>query len=167
MKHITLRNTDLQVTPLCLGTVNYGSAMNDDASVRQLSHYVELGGNFIDTARIYGVWANRGDALSEKIIGRWLQETGVRDKIVLATKGAHPDWDTMDIKRVQPAMIEYDLDQSLLNLGTDYIDLYFLHRDDPDVPVVDILYTLEKAVKEGKIRYYGCSKLEAGPCDGG
>lgn len=157
MEKIKLASTELMVSPLCLGTVNYGSDMSVEDSLHQLSHYVQLGGNFIDTARIYGVWAGKGEALSERIIGQWIKESGLRDKIVLATKGAHPDWDRMDKMRVQPHMIAEDLDQSLKHLCTDVIDLYFLHRDDPAVPVIDILQELEKAVKQGKIRYYGCS----------
>lgn len=157
MRRIHFNNTELMVSPLCLGTVNYGSTLSDEESMRQMSDFLELGGNFIDTARIYGAWANRGDALSERIIGRWLKETGNRDKIILATKGAHPHWDSMHIMRVHPEDIEYDLHESLKHLGTDTIDLYFLHRDDPSIPVVEILSCLERARKAGKIRYYGCS----------
>ena len=162
MKRIQLNQTELEVSPLCLGTVNYGSALADEDALRQMSQFVELGGNFIDTARIYGVWANRGAALSERIIGRWLTETKNRTKIVLATKGAHPEWDNMGVMRVHPDDIKFDLEESLKHLSTDYIDLYFLHRDDPQVPVADILQCLEQARKEGKIRHYGCSnwKLE-------
>ncbi|NLO85367.1 MAG: aldo/keto reductase [Clostridiales bacterium] len=157
MQKIKLATTELMVSPLCLGTVNYGSDMSVKDSLHQLSHYVQLGGNFIDTARIYGIWAGKGEALSERIIGQWIKETGLRDKIVLATKGAHPDWDQMDTMRVQPHMITEDLDKSLKHLCMDVIDLYFLHRDDPAVPVIDILLELEKAVKQGKIKHYGCS----------
>ena len=157
MRTVSFSNTDLQVTPLCLGTVNYGSALDRALSLRQMSRYVEQGGNFIDSARIYGVWAGEGEGLSERIIGQWLKETGNRDKVILATKGAHPDWENMPVMRVKPSDIESDLDNSLINLGTDVIDLYFLHRDDPAVPVIDILTTLENARKAGKIRYYGCS----------
>lgn len=157
MRRVRFNRTELQVSPLCLGTVNYGSALPDEEALVQMSQFLEMGGNFIDTAHIYGAWANRGAALSERIIGRWLRETGNRDKVVLATKGSHPAWENLGVMRVHPADIEQDLCLSLKNLGTDCIDLYFLHRDDPNVPVEDILSCLEKARKEGKIRYYGCS----------
>ncbi len=155
MKSIKLLHTDLTVSPLCLGTVNYGTSTREEAALRQMSRYVELGGNFMDTALIYGVAVGQG--VSERIVGRWLRETGLRDRVVLSTKGAHPDIKHMDVPRVKPEMILDDIEQSLQNLGVDCIDLYFLHRDDPAMPVSEILGALEGAVRAGKIRYYGCS----------
>lgn len=150
-------NTDLQVSPICLGTVNYGSLMDEKQSKFQLSQYLDLGGNFIDTAHVYGDWAEGKTSPSEKIIGQWFKETGNREKVVLCTKGAHPKWTAMNISRVHASDITKDLNESLSYLNTDYIDLYFLHRDDPQVPVSEIIDTLDDAVKAGKIRYYGCS----------
>lgn len=150
-------NTDLQVSPICLGTVNYGSLMDEKQSKYQLSQYLDLGGNFIDTAHVYGDWAEGKNSPSEKIIGQWFKETGNREKVVLCTKGAHPKWTAMNISRVHASDITKDLDESLSYLNTNYIDLYFLHRDDPQVPVSEIIDTLDDAVKAGKIRYYGCS----------
>ncbi len=150
-------NTDLKVSPICLGTVNYGSLMDEKQSKYQLSQYLDLGGNFIDTAHVYGDWAEGKTSPSEKIIGQWFKETGNRDKVVLCTKGAHPKWTAMNISRVHASDIVKDLDESLSYLNTNYIDLYFLHRDDPQVPVAEIIDTLDDAVKAGKIRYYGCS----------
>ena len=157
MEKKRLLNTDLEVSPICLGTVNYGTVLDDAYSKRQLSEFLEAGGNFVDTAKIYGSWVEGKDSPSEKVIGDWFKETGNRDKIVLATKGAHPDWDFMDVPRVHAKDIGYDLDCSLDFLKTDYIDLYFLHRDDPKVPVEEIVDCLDAAVDAGKIRYYGCS----------
>lgn len=162
MKYKNLNRTDLSVSALCLGTVNYGTSMTVNESKRQLSQFVEMGGNFVDTAHIYGDWEPGLTARSERAIGKWIQETGQREKIVLATKGAHPDWGKMEIPRVWPKDIEKDLHESLEFLNTDYIDIYFLHRDDPNVPVSQIIDYLDAAVEAGKIRYYGCSnwKLE-------
>lgn len=157
MNRITLDRTELAVFPLALGCVNYGSSLADADADRQLSEYFDLGGNFIDTARIYGAWANRGPALSERIIASWLKKTGHRHDVVLSTKGAHPEWETMDIFRLHKEEIESDLDESLRMLETDCIDLYFLHRDDPTIPISEILPVLERAKQAGKIRYYGCS----------
>lgn len=157
MKRVHFNRTELEVSPICLGTVNYGSDLADAIAMRQMSQFVDLGGNFIDTARIYGVWAGRGPALSERIVGKWLKETGKRNDVVLATKGCHPEWEDQHTMRVHARDIEHDLEESLKNLGTDTIDLYFLHRDDVTVPVEEILFCLEKARKAGKIRYYGCS----------
>lgn len=157
MQYIKLNNTDLQVAPVCLGTVNYFSALSKEESKKQISQYLELGGNFIDTAHIYGDWEPGVLCRSEKTIGEWIKETGKRGEIVLATKGAHPDWGKMDIPRVHPENIEKDLNESLEFLNTDYIDIYFLHRDDPNVPVEKIIDYLDTACDQGKIRYYGCS----------
>ena len=155
LKTISLNKTDLVVTPMCLGTVNYGSDMSEADSIRQLNEYTELGGNFIDTAHLYGDW-NPGDGpRSEIAIGKWLKERGGRNNVVICTKGAHPV--VMHIPRCSDAEIQADLDDSLKSLNTDYIDIYFLHRDDPNRPASEIIEFLEKKVKEGKIRYYGCS----------
>ena len=157
MKKIKFLNTELSVAPLCLGTVNYGSAMPEKEAIHQLSRYVELGGNFIDTAHIYGDWEPGMGPLSETAIGKWLKEFPERDRLVISTKGAHPRMQTMQIPRCSDAEIEEDLNSSLELLHTDYVDLYFLHRDDPRRPAGEIVEFLEKQVKAGKIRYYGCS----------
>lgn len=157
MKCVKFQKTDLEVTPVCLGTVNYGSDLPEMDSIRQLYEYTEMGGNFIDTAHVYGDW-NPGDGpLSEITIGKWLAESKRRDQIVISTKGAHPDLRTMSVPRCSNEEIAGDLDASLRALQTDYIDMYFLHRDDPRRPAGEIIEFLESKVKEGKIRYYGCS----------
>lgn len=158
MKRIKLNFTDIEVSPICLGTVNYGTAMAKAEAKKQLSDFMDMGGNFIDTAHIYGDWGGP-DLLcrSERVIGEWLKESGNRDKIVLATKGSHPDWGKMDISRLHAKDINKDMKESLEYLNTDYIDLYFLHRDDPEVEVSEIIDTLDAAQKAGKIKHYGCS----------
>lgn len=158
MQYKRLNNTDLMVSPICLGTVNYDSAvLSKDASKKQLSQFLDVGGNFVDTAHVYGVWEPGNTSRSEITIGEWIRETGKRDAIVLASKGAHPAWGKMDIPRVGPKDIMKDLEESLRYLRTDYIDLYFLHRDDLNVPVRDIVDCLDAACEQGKILYYGCS----------
>ena len=157
MEKVKFNGTDLEVAPICLGTVNYDAGLSIADSKKQLSAYVEKGGNFIDTAHIYGDWNPGVLCRSEKTIGEWIKESGMRDKVIISTKGAHPDWGRMDIPRVKPSDIEKDLNESLQFLNTDYIDLYFLHRDDPKVPVSDIIDFLDSAKQAGKIGYYGCS----------
>lgn len=157
MKKILLNNTDMYVSPLCIGTVNYGTSIDSKDAKDQLNRFVELGGNFLDTAHVYGDWVPGTRGRSERVIGEWLNETGLRHDIIISTKGAHPNISDMSISRVNPDDIEKDLDESLLRLNTDYIDMYFLHRDNPDIPVEEVLDTLEKARTAGKIRYYGCS----------
>ncbi|MHC1694907.1 MAG: aldo/keto reductase [Eubacteriales bacterium] len=156
MHKTKLNNTGLEVSAVCLGAGQYGSGVDEEHAREQLSHYLSLGGNFVDTAQIYGCWAGK-DSPSERIIGKWMEDNRCRDNVVVSTKGAHPHLDTMDKPRVTPSDIEYDLSHSLDCLRTDYIDLYFLHRDDKDVPVEGIIDCLEGARRDGRIRYYGCS----------
>lgn len=163
MEYRNLNHTDLEVSPICLGTVNYDTTLlSKTDSKRQLSQFVELGGNFVDTAHVYGVWEPGGTSRSEATIGEWFRETGGRDSLILATKGAHPEWGKMSVPRVRPRDIEADLEKSLHLLHTDYIDLYFLHRDDPGIPVSDIVDCLDRARERGKIRWYGCSNWKLG-----
>lgn len=157
MNKVQLTNTDLVVSPICLGTMHYGDQLNSEESGRQLDEFLSCGGNFVDTAHVYGTWVPGLGSSSEEYIGKWFSSSGKRHSVVLSTKGAHPAGAHKEIKRVTPDAINKDLEESLKLLQTDYIDLYFLHRDDPDVPVEDIIDTLEKAVKDGKIRYYAAS----------
>ncbi|MBW7460379.1 aldo/keto reductase, partial [Paenibacillus sepulcri] len=90
-------------------------------------------------------------------IGAWLKASGKRQQIQISTKGAHPDLSTMNISRLSPRDIVSDLDESLAALGVDEIDLYWLHRDERNRPAGEILETLNRLVREGKIRYFGCS----------
>jgi aryl-alcohol dehydrogenase-like predicted oxidoreductase len=157
MKYITLPRTDLRVSQICLGTVPFGSIINRDASFAVLDAYVEAGGTLLDTAHAYADWLGGERHMSEKTIGAWLRETGQRDRVTLATKGGHPDAETPLIPRLAPAQIAGDLDESLACLGVTQVDLYWLHRDDPDRPVGEIMETLHAQVEAGKIRYLGCS----------
>ena len=163
MTFVNLPKTDLNVSPICLGTGEIGSSLDRAASFALLDRYVELGGAFLDTARVYGDWVpNIERSVSEKTIGLWLKERGNRDSLVIGTKGAHWLMDKPDIPRLQPADIVSDLDGSLRDLQTDRIDLYWLHRDDPKTPVETILDTLDAQQKAGKIRYYGASNWQVG-----
>ncbi len=153
----SIKNTDLKVSSIAYGTGSLGLNMTQKDANILLDTYFELGGNQIDTAKIYSDWVSGEPARSEKTIGRWLKEKGGRNKIVIGTKGAHPFIDSMSVPRFTNAEISGDLDESLANLNTDYIDLYWLHRDNEARTVEEILELLESFVKQGKIRYYGCS----------
>lgn len=157
MKKIQFLNTELYVTPLCLGTVNYGTDLPEKDSIHQLEVYTGMGGNFIDTAHVYGDWQPGWGPLSETAIGKWLKDYPEREKLVISTKGGHPPIENKHLSRLTDADILSDLESSLRLLQTDYVDLYFLHRDDPRRPVEEFVELLEKQVKEGRIRYYGCS----------
>lgn len=157
MRRVQLKYTDLQVSPVCIGTVNFGTKIDNKTAEHQLDKFFEQGGNFIDTAHMYGDWVPGIKGRSERIIGDWLKKTGIRKSVVISTKGGHPDLSDMDLSKITPERIKKDLDESLEYLKTDYIDLYFLHRDNPDVPAGEFIDVLDEARREGKIRYYGCS----------
>lgn len=161
MRYVTIPATDLTVSGICLGSTSIGSAIDRETSFRLLDRFAEDGGTFIDTASVYANWLPGEKHVSEKTIGRWLVERGTRDRMIIATKGAHPDLDTMHIPRMSRREIEADLNASLRNLQTDVIDLYFLHRDDRDRPVEEILETMNAQVQAGKIRFFGCSNWQA------
>jgi aryl-alcohol dehydrogenase-like predicted oxidoreductase len=148
---------DLHPSPICLGTADLGSVVSRSDSFALLDAYLDWGGNFLDTAKVYADWLPGKRSTSEKLLGEWMRLRRNRQRIVLATKGAHPDLATMHLPRLSPTEIEADLHASLRHLQTDIIDLYWLHRDDPARPVEDILAALLDAVRAGKIRYFGCS----------
>jgi aryl-alcohol dehydrogenase-like predicted oxidoreductase len=157
MREIMLGKTGLKVSPFCLGTANYGTGLSGEECEEQMDRFLELGGRFIDTAHVYNDWIPGEKSRAEKIIGRWMQKRGTRDEVVLATKGAHPDMAAMNISRVDPENIKIDLNESLELLQTDYIDIYFLHRDNTSVPVDEILDCLNETIQNGKVRFIGCS----------
>jgi aryl-alcohol dehydrogenase-like predicted oxidoreductase len=161
MERRTLPGTELAVSELCLGTGSMGSTLPQDEAFRLLDLFVDLGGNFLDTALVYANWLPIERSISEKTLGVWMRARGNRDKIVVATKGAHPELSTMDVPRMSPEEIAGDVDASLRHLQVETIDLYYLHRDDPGRPVEEIVETLQAQVAAGKIRYAACSNWSA------
>jgi aryl-alcohol dehydrogenase-like predicted oxidoreductase len=157
MNYITLFSGGPEVSKLCLGTGRFGAGLPREEALKQLDLFFDRGGNFVDTARVYADWVPGGHGASESTVGAWLKKRKLRNRVIISSKGAHPDLKTMHIPRMGPADVRFDLEESLRALGTDYIDLYFLHRDDPSRPVGEILDMLESFRKEGKIRHYGCS----------
>lgn len=157
MKYLRFNHTDLDVAALCLGTSPFGTSLTRNQAVEQMEMYVSSGGNFFDTAHVYGDWEPGERARSERIIGEWIKKWNSRSKVVLSTKGGHPLLETMDISRVSLPDLEMDLQGSLEALQTEFIDLYFLHRDNPQLPVAEIMDWLEEQKAKGRIRYYGCS----------
>ena len=147
---------DIRVSPIGLGTVNFGTAISEKDCFEQLDRYIDAG-NLIDTAHVYGDWVPGERGRSESVIGKWLAVRRCRERVVISTKGAHPLLTRMDSPRVKPEAIRQDLEESLRCLRTDVIDLYFLHRDDPTRPVGELLECLEDLRQAGRIRSYGCS----------
>ena len=148
---------DLNVSQMVLGTALFGTKLDDKEAFRLMDRYVELGGNCLDTARLYGFTGK-----SEQVIGNWLRaRPDLRDKMIISTKGGHPELETMHISRLDRKELEQDLDASLKALGVDCIDLYWLHRDDPARPVGQMMETLNDFVRAGKVRHIGASNWRA------
>jgi len=163
---VTLRRrlmpgTDLDLSVICLGTVPMGGAISEDDSFRLLDAYVELGGNFIDTAESYSNWLDVGKSQAEVRLGRWLKSRGLARQVTVATKGGHPLWESLDRMRLGPEELRSDIDGSRQRLGLEQLPLYYLHRDDPARPVDEIMGALAEAVAAGKIRYIACSNWRA------
>lgn len=153
-----LGQSGLEVFPLALGGNVFGWTADQTQSFAVLDAYTAAGGNFVDTADSYSAWieGNHGGE-SETIIGKWIKERGNRSDIVVATKvSQHPDF-----KGLSAANIRAAADASLKRLGTDYIDLYYTHFDQPEVPVEEIIGALDELVKAGKVRQIGASNISA------
>lgn len=157
MRTREIPGTGLAPAVICMGTAELGGSIGKEDSFALLDLYVEQGGNFLDTANVYADWLGGEKSTSEKILGQWMTERNNRDKLVLATKGGHPLLESMHVSRLSPQEITADLEQSLGHLQTDYVDLYWLHRDDSSRPVGEIVETLNSLKKSGKIRAFGCS----------
>jgi aryl-alcohol dehydrogenase-like predicted oxidoreductase len=143
--------TLLNVSKIVMGTDLLPDLLEDNELFSLLDFYVNAGGNCIDTARVYC------NGASEAAVGRWFERNSNRNKTVLSTKGCHPPRDNMPQSRLSKAEMESDLNLSLRALKTDYIDIYWLHRDDPTIPVEQIVEDINTFVKAGKIRLIGCS----------
>ena len=160
-KRINIDRTDLSVCPIGLGTVGAGLDWDGKATDEIFDTYLELGGNLVDSAHVYSDWVGPEVARSERVIGDWLSRSGKRKQITLITKGGHPNMvcekpDLHHSRMTKKDMIN-DLDASLRSLRTEYVDIYFYHRDDLHQSVEELIDAMEYLVKEGKIRYYGCS----------
>ncbi|WP_010227521.1 aldo/keto reductase [Gillisia marina] len=179
MKYTTLPNSDIKVSKICLGSMTWGQQNTEAEGHAQLDYALDQGVNFIDTAEMYSVPANKDtQGSTEKIIGSWFKKTGNRDKVVLATKIAGPGRAMAHIRPnlgFSKAALNDALTKSFKRLQTDYIDLYQLHwpernsnffgkrgfENDPSEEWEDnfkeILFSLNEFIKEGKIRKIGLS----------
>lgn len=146
---------ELDVFPVALGTNTFGWTSSEDDAFAILDAYTYAGGNLIDTADAYPSMNHDGTKgnTSEQMIGRWLARNGKSPKLIIATKVAlHPDFPGLSPDNIRAAA-----DASRARLGVDAIDLYYAHRDDPNVPLVDTVATMSELVDEGKIRHIGIS----------
>lgn len=143
----------LEITDISLGVEHLGVWEHKDECHALIEKYLAAGGNCLDTARLYAY----GE--TDKVIGDWLKKTGRRNELVLSTKGNHNHLD--DSPRVSPTLMEADLEDALRDLGIDHTDIHFLHRDNVNMRVEEIMPTVDKLVKSGKVRTFGCSNWTA------
>jgi aryl-alcohol dehydrogenase-like predicted oxidoreductase len=153
MNHVQLPGTDLTVSRLCLGTMTFGGQADEAASHAMVDFALDHGINFFDTANVY----NKG--VSEEITGRAMK--GRRDKFVLATKVRGAMGEGPDDKGLSRAAIFKQCDASLKRLATDYIDVYYFHMQDHDVPIEESLDAMDSLVKAGKVRHPAVSNFGA------
>ena len=154
MQYRTLGGTGTVVSAQCLGTMTFGQESSEEIAHAQLDRFVEAGGNVVDTADVY----SRG--VSEEIIGRWLaSRPGMRDRLVIATKGRFPMGEGPNDAGLSRTYLTRALEASLRRLRLDHIDLYQAHAWDPLTPIDETLAFLDGAVRAGKIRYAGVSNF--------
>jgi len=162
MEYNNLGSTGVKVSRICLGCMTYGRkswrqwVLEEDEGRPFIKQALELGVNFFDTADMYSV------GTSEEILGRALKDFGPsRDKLVIATKVFFPIGDDPNQKGLSRKHILHAIDDSLRRLGTDYVDLYQIHRFDYETPIEETLVALHDVVKSGKARYIGASSMFA------
>jgi aryl-alcohol dehydrogenase-like predicted oxidoreductase len=160
MDYVRLGSTDLNVSRLCLGTMTYGTptwrpwVLDEETSRPFIKRALEHGVNFFDTANMYSLGA------SEAVVGRALRDFARRDDVVIATKVFY-QVDEEQGQGLSRKQIMRAIDESLRRLGVDYVDLYQIHRFDPDVPIEETCEALSDVVKAGKARYIGASSMAA------
>nr|WP_231502009.1 aldo/keto reductase [Herbaspirillum sp. RV1423] len=155
-KHRKLGNSSIEVAPLAFGGNVFGWTVDEATSFSLLDKFVDAGLNLVDTADVYSRWAdgNKGGE-SETVIGKWIRQSGKRDKLVIATKVGK---DMGDGKvGLSAAYIRRAVEDSLRRLQTDYIDLYQSHADDRSTPLEETLQTYGELVQQGKVRLIGAS----------
>jgi len=162
MNYRHLGRTGLEVSELCLGTMQFGWTADEQSAFAVMDAFAEAGGNFIDTADIYSNWAEGNPGgVSEQIIGRWMKARGNRDRIVLATKARGRMWDGPDGEGLSRAHLIRACEDSLRRLGAEIIDLYQVHWFDTGTPIEETLRALDDLVRAGKARAIGCSNHPA------
>jgi len=162
MDYVRLGPTGIKVSPICMGTMTYGSkkwrpwVLEEEESRPFLKRALELGINFFDTADMYSV------GVSEEIVGRALKDFGPgRDRLVIATKVFNAMGDDPNQRGLSRKHIRHAIDDSLRRLGTDYVDLYQIHRFDPETPVEETMEALNDLVRAGKVLHLGASSMFA------
>ncbi len=155
MEYRMFGRTGVMVSPLALGTMNFGNPTSEEESIRIIQRAVDAGINFIDTANVY----NNGE--SERIVGKAVRLMKNRDKLFIATKVYNPMGEGPNDRGVSRYHILQECENSLRRLGMDHIDLYQLHRPCFTIPQEETLRALDDLVRQGKVRYIGTSTFPA------
>ncbi|MBC8424358.1 aldo/keto reductase [bacterium] len=162
MEYRKLGATGLNVSEICFGTATFGWHTDEAEAHRMLDQFLDSGCNFVDTADFYSAWAEGSYAgRSEEFIGTWLAKSGKRHQIVLATKVCSPVGDYPNDRGLSRRHIMDAVDASLRRLQTDFIDLYQTHSMDNQTPIEETMRALDDLVRQGKVRYLGCSNYTA------
>lgn len=146
---------------IALGAADFKTKVSKQESFALLDYFTENGGNVIDTGRVYSAWLNGGANASESTIGEWIRDRNARNKLIIATKGGHPPLDNMHQSRINEKELTDDINESLKYLGVDCIDVFYLHRDDKNKSVEEIMPILDRFIKDGKTRFIGASNWTA------
>lgn len=160
-----IKGTHIVASPLVLGTDYYGKTIPEDTAYKLMEAFCESGGDLIDTAHVYSDYLPGEKHMSEKVIGRWLLKSGkqkdVGKNLYIATKGGFPVVGDMHASRISYKEIKSDLEESLECLQLGSVDLYWLHRDNIEIPADEIVGWMDEFVKSGKIKSYGFSNWSA------
>ncbi|WP_250008435.1 aldo/keto reductase [Actinoplanes sp. M2I2] len=177
MQTIELGRTGHHVSRMALGAMQMGGATGERDAVHILDRYLEIGGSFVDTADCYEWWRHPGSSggQSEELLGRWMRDGNRREQVFLATKGSavpvfspqlwdddgNPDWELAGrtFEGAGADTLRHALDGSLRRLGTDHVDLYYVHVDDRNTPLEETLAALDGFVRAGKVRFLGWSNV--------
>jgi aryl-alcohol dehydrogenase-like predicted oxidoreductase len=155
-------STDLNVSELCLGTMQFGWTADEPMAFTVMDAFVEAGGNFVDTADVYSNWVTGNPGgVAEEIVGRWMKERGNRERIVVATKVRGRMWEGPDGEGLSRAHIARAVEDSLRRLQIETIDLYQCHFPDDNTPIEETLSAFQELTKGGKVRYIGASNYDA------
>ena len=161
MKYTNLGRSGLKVSRICLGMMSYGDpnwrswVLTEEAGRPFVKRALEAGINFFDAADMYSL------GVTEQILGRAVRDFAQRDRVVIATKAYFPMSDDVNDRGLSRKHLLSAVDRSLERLGTDYIDLYQIHRDDPSTPMEETLRALDDLIRSGKVRYIGASSMAA------
>ena len=155
MKYIEIAGK--KAARIAFGSTNFGGSVEESRARELLDAYWQAGGNYLDTAHVYGDFVTPKNGESERVIGRWMADRHCREQVFLSTKGAHHVLGTEPVGRLSREELKRDSSESLEALGTDRVDIYWLHRDNPAFEVGEVMENLHELVEKGIVRLIGAS----------